>query len=278
MGTTIFGVDTFVPLFVQGARRHRRARRRITPLVFLWAAPRQSPDGSSCGSVSSDGPLGAVLILGCSVSSRRRWVTPVPDQYACALVGAGLGPMSIAQILAIQYTVGEKSAESRPASSPFSRSAARWARRPVESSAGWRGAWEARRVDGCWRPGAPATRRRWPRSLAGDRALSPSGLPFFWSRLRNLLTVRFRAGSAAARNEVTGPRERATHGRPRGRTAAGRPGGYGLRAGRRRRALPSAFASGAEGPAFVTNTTSRPRARRIEELSAMGSPRSRNAS
>ena len=39
MGTTIYGVDTFVPLFVQGARGGTAgaAGAVVTPLVFLWA-------------------------------------------------------------------------------------------------------------------------------------------------------------------------------------------------------------------------------------------------
>ena len=39
LGTTIYGVDTFVPLFVQGARGGTAgaAGAVVTPLVFLWA-------------------------------------------------------------------------------------------------------------------------------------------------------------------------------------------------------------------------------------------------
>src|SRR5712692_5469547 len=39
LGTTIFGVDTFVPLFVQGARGGTAgaAGAVVTPLIFLWA-------------------------------------------------------------------------------------------------------------------------------------------------------------------------------------------------------------------------------------------------
>ena len=39
LGTTIFGVDTFVPLFVQGARGGTAgaAGAVITPLVLMWA-------------------------------------------------------------------------------------------------------------------------------------------------------------------------------------------------------------------------------------------------
>ena len=114
MGTTIFGVDTFVPLFVQGARGGTAgaAGAVITPLVFLWAA-----------SAAIAGRLivrfgfrrtalwGAVLILlglfgllaAAVVNAPVPWISA-----ACALVGAGLGPMSIAQILGIQYTVGER--------------------------------------------------------------------------------------------------------------------------------------------------------------------------
>ena len=39
LGTTIFGVDTFVPLFVQGARGGTAgaAGAVVTPLVLFWA-------------------------------------------------------------------------------------------------------------------------------------------------------------------------------------------------------------------------------------------------
>src|SRR5205085_5582593 len=39
LGTTIFGVDTFVPLFVQGARGGTAAAAGavVTPLVLFWA-------------------------------------------------------------------------------------------------------------------------------------------------------------------------------------------------------------------------------------------------
>ena len=67
LGTTIYGVDTFVPLFVQGARGGTAgaAGAVITPLVFLLGGlgggrrPR-----SSSGSASGERPRwGALLIL-----------------------------------------------------------------------------------------------------------------------------------------------------------------------------------------------------------------------
>jgi EmrB/QacA subfamily drug resistance transporter len=114
MGTTIFGIDTFVPLFVQGARGGTAgaAGAVITPLVFFWAASaavagrlivrfgfRQT---ALWGAVLIE--LGLFGLLAAAVANAAvPWISA-----ACALVGAGLGPMSLAQILAIQYVVSER--------------------------------------------------------------------------------------------------------------------------------------------------------------------------
>jgi MFS family permease len=114
MGTTIFGVDTFVPLFVQGARGGTAgaAGAVITPLVFLWAM-----SAAVAGRLivrfgfRQTALWGAVLIqLGLfGLLAAAAANAPVPwISAACALVGAGLGPMSLAQILAIQHVVPER--------------------------------------------------------------------------------------------------------------------------------------------------------------------------
>jgi MFS family permease len=114
MGTTIFGVDTFVPLFVQGARGGTAgaAGAVVTPLVFLWAASaavaghlivrfgfrRTALWGAWLILFGLAGLLAATL-----TNAAVPWISAT-----CAIVGAGLGPTSMAQILAIQYATEEK--------------------------------------------------------------------------------------------------------------------------------------------------------------------------
>jgi MFS family permease len=114
MGTTIYGVDTFVPLFVQGARGGTAgaAGAVVTPLVFLWAI------SAAIGAklvvrfgFRKTARWGAVLILtGLVALVAAAWMNAsVPwISAACAIVGAGLGPSSIAQVLAIQNVVAER--------------------------------------------------------------------------------------------------------------------------------------------------------------------------
>ncbi len=114
LGTTIFGVDTFVPLFVQGARGGTAgaAGAVVTPLIFLWAM-----SAAAAGRIilrfgfRTTARLGAVLVLlglsgllaGALLDAGVAWISAT-----CALVGAGLGPSSMAQVLAIQYAAPER--------------------------------------------------------------------------------------------------------------------------------------------------------------------------
>src|SRR5262249_45984133 len=113
MGTTIYGVDTFVPLFVQGARGGTAgaAGAVITPLVFLWATSAAVAGRLIvCFGFPPTALWGAMVILlrlfgllaGAAANAPVPWISA-----ACAFVGAGLGPMSLAQILAIQDVVPE---------------------------------------------------------------------------------------------------------------------------------------------------------------------------
>ncbi len=114
MGTTIYGVDTFVPLFVQGARGGTAgaAGAVVTPLVFLWAV------SAAVGAklvvrfgFRRTARWGAVLIFtGLAALVAAAWMNAsVPwISAACAIVGAGLGPSSIAQVLSIQNVVSER--------------------------------------------------------------------------------------------------------------------------------------------------------------------------
>jgi MFS family permease len=114
LGTTIFGVDTFVPLFVQGARGGTAgaAGAVVTPLIFFWAS-----SAALAGRIilrfgfRRTALLGAVLMaLGLAgllaaalADAGVAWISA-----ACGIVGLGLGPSSLAQLLAIQHVVPER--------------------------------------------------------------------------------------------------------------------------------------------------------------------------
>ena len=113
LGTTIYGVDTFVPLFVQGARGGTAgaAGAVITPLVLFWAL-----SAAAAARVilrfgfRKTARAGAFLILAGFISLlvAARLDAPVfAISAACGLIGAGLGPSSLSQVLAIQNVVDE---------------------------------------------------------------------------------------------------------------------------------------------------------------------------
>ncbi|HEV8266727.1 MAG TPA: MFS transporter [Thermoanaerobaculia bacterium] len=114
LGTTIYGIDTFVPLFVQGARGGTAgaAGAVVTPLVFSWAisaaiAARTIVDFG----FRKTALAGALLIvtgfcglIAAAVSDAGvGWISA-----ACAVVGLGLGPSSMSQVLAIQDAAEER--------------------------------------------------------------------------------------------------------------------------------------------------------------------------
>jgi MFS family permease len=114
LGTTIYGVDTFVPLFVQGARGGTAAAAGavVTPLVLFWAV---------CSSFAARliVPYGfrataragtAVIVVGfAALVACARLDAAVPwISAACALVGCGLGFVGLTQVLAIQHTTAER--------------------------------------------------------------------------------------------------------------------------------------------------------------------------
>jgi MFS family permease len=113
VGTTIFGVDTFVPLFVQGARGGTAAAAGavVTPIMFFWAT------SASLGTRAlvrygfrATAIVGAILIaVGCGallaaalVEAGVGWISA-----ACALIGMGLGPLATSQMLAVQHAAPE---------------------------------------------------------------------------------------------------------------------------------------------------------------------------
>jgi MFS family permease len=114
LGTTIYGVDTFVPLFVQGARGGTAgaAGAVVTPLVFLWAVSATIAARLIVRfGFRKVARWGALLILAGFVAliAAAWWNASVPwISAACALIGAGLGPSSMSQVLAIQHVVAER--------------------------------------------------------------------------------------------------------------------------------------------------------------------------
>jgi MFS family permease len=127
LGTTIFGVDTFVPLFVQGARGGTpgAAGAVITPLIFFWAL------SATIGArlvvrfgFRASTRLGAILVLlgltglftGAAAGAPVPWISA-----ACGVVGMGLGPCSISQVLAVQHVVPERRRGVATSLAPFFR-------------------------------------------------------------------------------------------------------------------------------------------------------------
>jgi MFS family permease len=114
LGTTIFGVDTFVPLFVQGARGGTAgaAGAVVTPLVFFWAVSATAAARLIVRfGFRRTARWGAILILlglGSLVAAAFANASVPWISAACAVVGAGLGPSSMAQVLAIQNVVEER--------------------------------------------------------------------------------------------------------------------------------------------------------------------------
>jgi MFS family permease len=127
LGTTIFGVDTFVPLFVQGARGGTAAAAGavVTPLMLFWATSATLAARAIVAfGFRRTARVGALLILagfvGLIVAARTDaavlWISG-----ACAFIGAGLGPSSLAQVLAIQHAAREKERGAATSLVPFFR-------------------------------------------------------------------------------------------------------------------------------------------------------------
>jgi len=114
IGTTIYGVDTFVPLFVQGARGGTAAAAGavVTPLVLGWAfSAAVAARAIVRHGFRKIAFLGALLILigfAGLLAGATHDAGVVFVSVACAFVGCGLGPAAIAQTLAIQEAAEER--------------------------------------------------------------------------------------------------------------------------------------------------------------------------
>jgi MFS family permease len=113
LGVTIFGVDTFVPLFVQGARggTAMAAGAVVTPVVLMWALSAAFAARAVVRfGFRRTAQLGSILILlGCGglIACAILHAHVGTITATCALIGAGLGPSSMSQVLAIQHAAEE---------------------------------------------------------------------------------------------------------------------------------------------------------------------------
>jgi MFS family permease len=114
MGIAIYGVSTFVPLYVQGARGGSAgsAGAVVTPLILFWALS-SAAAGRVILRIGFRGTalLGACLLVvgfgglvGAAVfDAPTAWISA-----ACAVVGMGLGPTALSQLLAVQEDAPEE--------------------------------------------------------------------------------------------------------------------------------------------------------------------------
>ena len=113
LGTTIFGVDTFVPLFVQGARGGTAAAAGavVTPVMFFWATSATFATRALVRhGFRATARVGTLLIaVGCAalLAAARAEAGVAWISAACALVGMGLGPVATSQMLAVQHAAPE---------------------------------------------------------------------------------------------------------------------------------------------------------------------------
>ena len=127
LGTTIFGIDTFVPLFVQGARggTATAAGAVVTPVVLMWAVSAGlAARGIVAFGFRTVARFGAVLVLSglaALVVAAEHGAGVLAISLACALVGTGLGPSSLAQVLAVQQAASERERGVATSLVPFAR-------------------------------------------------------------------------------------------------------------------------------------------------------------
>jgi MFS family permease len=112
IGALLFGIDTYLPLFVQGVRggTATAAGRVITPLFLAWAVSVAIAAKvvvhlgfrwtAVVGSLFiTAGSL--ALAIGVAWPSSSRWLFPI----GMVIVGLGMGPTSLSYILSVQYEV-----------------------------------------------------------------------------------------------------------------------------------------------------------------------------
>lgn len=108
MGIALYGVSTFVPLYVQGARggTAQSAGAVVTPLILFWAV-----SATAAGRLIIRGGFRRAALVGAwllvagfaglvaasGLDASTAWISA-----ACAVVGLGLGPTALSQVLAVQ--------------------------------------------------------------------------------------------------------------------------------------------------------------------------------
>jgi MFS family permease len=127
LGTTIYGVDTFVPLFVQGARGGTAgaAGAVVTPLVLGWSVSATLAARAIVRwGFRRTARTGALLVLAglaglvaASLLDAPVWAISV----VCGVIGSGLGPSSLSHLLTVQHASEEEVRGSATALVPFSR-------------------------------------------------------------------------------------------------------------------------------------------------------------
>lgn len=112
IGGILFGIETYVPLFMQGVRggNATEAGQALTPLFLAWAvsvtiaARAVVRFGFRRGGMGGAG-LVVVGTLGLVVGAMfPAWSRPI-FTASLAVVGTGMGPVSLSFILAVQHTV-----------------------------------------------------------------------------------------------------------------------------------------------------------------------------
>ncbi|HWE38538.1 MAG TPA: MFS transporter [Isosphaeraceae bacterium] len=112
IGGILFGLDTFVPLFVQGVRGGSAtlAGRALTPLFLAWAvsvvvaAKVVLHYGFRLAGVAGSGLIAAgtlALLAGAWYPASSAWLFAV----GMVIIGLGMGPTSLSYILAVQHSV-----------------------------------------------------------------------------------------------------------------------------------------------------------------------------
>ncbi len=127
LGTTIYGVDTFVPLFVQGVLggSATAAGAVITPVVLMWAVSAAiAARGIVRFGFRTVARCGALLVLvglGLLLTCVLRGGSIAAISLACGLVGSGLGPSSLTQVMAVQHAAAERDRGVATSLVPFAR-------------------------------------------------------------------------------------------------------------------------------------------------------------
>ena len=112
MGGILFGIETYVPLFIQGVRGGdaRQAGQALTPLFLSWAvsvafaAPAVVRFGFRRAGIFGAG-LVVMGVTGLIVGAMFPDWTRLAFTLALVVVGMGMGPTSLSFILAVQHAV-----------------------------------------------------------------------------------------------------------------------------------------------------------------------------